>query len=228
MVVCIAERCARLNPKDLVPKNEPLELQTLPRLRMVLSLSASQCAYIVAPLRLLMIVAVHCSQGKTDTILVDIWTSIAPNGSITPAAVWAKLESPDSRMWETTGLLGVPMNVTFRNATIYTARSPLRFALAICWNDSAITSQISRTPRMHVSCVCSQRLTAYQTSRSSRIRLPSFSHQHQRKCFRNASMLFIHPRVLPGIISMSSHWNVRYLFAAFSLYYSYSMRLTSV
>jgi len=58
-----------------------------------------------------------------DTIEVDIWTTLLPPDNFTATTVWRDLAPPDGRVWARTGQFGVPMNVTFVNATTVTVRS---------------------------------------------------------------------------------------------------------
>ena len=60
---------------------------------------------------------------QVDTIHVEVWTSIIPAGTFTPQTVWAPIAQPDARMWEVTRKWGVPMNLTFLNATTYYVRT---------------------------------------------------------------------------------------------------------
>lgn len=64
-------------------------------------------------------------QGTGETVFLDVWTNVVPAGALTPQAVWSKIALPDSRVWEMTQQWGVPMNITFRNATSYVV-SPRR------------------------------------------------------------------------------------------------------
>ena len=56
---------------------------------------------------------------SVDTIQIEVWSTIYPARNITPRQAWQKLEAPDTRLWEATKVYGVPMNVTFLNATSY-------------------------------------------------------------------------------------------------------------
>jgi hypothetical protein len=59
---------------------------------------------------------------QVDVIHVDIWTSIIPFGNYTPPLVWANLNVPSPRLWESSQAKGFGMNVTYLNGTAYTVR----------------------------------------------------------------------------------------------------------
>ena len=52
---------------------------------------------------------------------IDIWTTVLPTGSYTPQIIWSNISS-DARLWTATNKFGVPMNATFKNATVYSVR----------------------------------------------------------------------------------------------------------
>ena len=55
---------------------------------------------------------------------MDLWTTVVPPGAYTqdPALIWSNTSAPDPRLWNATNRLGVAMNLTFLNATIYLVR----------------------------------------------------------------------------------------------------------
>ena len=58
-----------------------------------------------------------------ETIHVDIWTVVVPSASYTPKIIWSNITSPDPRLWNATNTCGVPMNLTFSSATVYSVRN---------------------------------------------------------------------------------------------------------
>lgn len=57
--------------------------------------------------------------SDVDVIRIDVWTTLTPAANYTPPMVWSYVEAPNPRMWDITGRLNHPMNITFLNATQY-------------------------------------------------------------------------------------------------------------
>lgn len=62
--------------------------------------------------------------ASDDVIHIDVWITLTPGpaANYTPPMMWSYVASPDPRMGNVTGRHGLPMSVTFSNATMYKVR----------------------------------------------------------------------------------------------------------
>ena len=57
-----------------------------------------------------------------DIIRLDIWITIVPSPLAAAPEVWKNVTAPNTRLFEATKAVGVPMNLSFLNATVYNVR----------------------------------------------------------------------------------------------------------
>ena len=72
------------------------------------------------------------SAATQDVIAVNLWTTIFPSTLPTAPQIWSNISSPDKRLYLATQRLGVPMNLTFSNATVYNVRPSLSATALYC------------------------------------------------------------------------------------------------